>query len=147
MTLEDARYVVSRMRDSDRLALMSFNPKATDEQYAAERMHNDLKYTLCASDGEPVAIGGGKFLNQGTIVLWLIATDRISEVKFSLVRFAKKFMKELFSCGLAHRLHAVVLDSQAECKHFAQFFGLKFEGRHPMAGANKETFVTYGKVA
>lgn len=145
MTLIDAIYVVQNMRASDRAALMAINPHMTDEQFAIDRFGTTFHYTITVGH-TPVVIGGANTTPSGTAVAWMIATDRLPEVRKDVIRFCRGFVDTLFAEG-TRRLEGYVLAGLPECERFAKFFGMTYEGCRRKAGAQGQDILIFGKVA
>jgi hypothetical protein len=142
MTLADALHVIARMRESDRRALAAVCPGMTPEQFAMDRFGTDHRYTVTATDGEPVVIGGARMLTTGTAMLWMVATPRIAEIPKAVMRVCRRFVGAIE----ARRLEGSYLAGETVCARFAARFGLEFEGVRRGAGAHGEDIVMVGRL-
>lgn len=150
MTLADALYVVSHMRDMDRACVSAVAGDMGDEDFAANRWGtNGPAWTLCKESGEPIAIFGLSLHGAPAwwCVAWLVATDAFGlNSARKLARHARIVLGTITNPAserYMRRIEAHVLSHWTEARRFAAHLGLTHEGTRRNAGRNGEDIETW----
>jgi hypothetical protein len=143
----DAIYIAQHLRPMDRVeADATSAPNTSDEDRGTNLAANPGRhFTVWASDGDPVAMGGWVPLWLGVASAWMLATPRIAEIGVALDRALLAGAKLQFEEGY-HRLQAFGLERRIDARVWMMSLGYKLEGIHPMFGRHGETFASYAKL-
>lgn len=144
-TLDTAIHITHRLRQRDREEVFALSHHdsplvlAHDFIFASE-------FCYVARKDEPIAICGAQPLHPGVWNVYMVATDRFREIRFSLTKFVKKVMfGSLVETG-AHRLEAISLATHHVAHRWLEALGGHQESVRRRFGKNGEDFVVYAWV-
>jgi hypothetical protein len=143
LTLDDALFVVRRMRVEDRRCLQAVLPDATDDSFAIDRFNTDgPAWTMCNADCVPVAIAGIAFQTRWSGTIWMVATDGIDRYSFGkLIRLARTVLGQITDPShpaYKQRIEANVLAGWTGASRFIRHLGFEYEGTRRSAGVGGE---------
>jgi RimJ/RimL family protein N-acetyltransferase len=146
MSLDHARAVCLRMRESDRRVISTMRFQFNEWDFALDRFETDgLKVAALAGDGQPVAIGGLTLTSPGVWTAWLVGTARWREVTLEAVKFARATLARLLEFD-AHRIQAHIAAEDAGARKYAEYFGFKYEGTLEQHRADRGDLAVYAIV-
>lgn len=144
-TLDTVLYITHRLRagDAEEAFALSHHDSPTVLAYdflAASQ------FCYVAGKNEPTAVLGAQPLHPGVWNVYMVATDKFREIRFSLTKFVKKVMfGSLVETG-AHRLEAISLATHHVAHRWLEALGGHQESVRRRFGKNGEDFVIYAWV-
>lgn len=146
LALHDALDICEKLRASDREEIDACTAPMTDAERANQLVAGPgMKFTVWATDGAPVVMGGWMPLWPGVVSSWMLATDRILEVGAALDHAALRGHQMLFEEGV-HRCQAFGLATHESARNWLLLLGYRPEGVHHQFGRTGETFISYAKL-
>ena len=143
LTREAALAVVLRMRRRDRREIYATcwhdNPVEVAEFLALSGKFGWAAFI----ENDPVAIVGARPLWPGVWSVWMVATDRFREIRFSMTRFIKHGMIPALVQTGAHRAETTSLAIHHEAHRWLEALGATREATFRAYGRNGEDFVSY----
>jgi hypothetical protein len=98
---------------------------------------------ICYKNGEPVAIMGAIPCHAGVWTAYMLATTRMSEVVWTLTKWARRvFFPALRDLG-AHRVEAQSIATYHKTHRWIRAIGAKQEALIPRFGRNREDFIRF----
>jgi hypothetical protein len=141
LTLADALAVTSHMRQVDRGCLHTVGFITDPEQLAIYHWQGDGPAWTFLQDGEPAAIGGVRFINEWTGVVWMVGTDRLARSSWKkLLRHGRIVLGN--SSKRLRRVESYVLKNWTGAHSFAVRAGFELEGVRQGAGRDGEDILT-----
>jgi hypothetical protein len=141
ITRLDLEYVARNMRELDRIEIMSgrWSDSIDDFIYSFDVGDNAMGY-VASVDGIPVAIFGAIPVSPTFWAPYLFATDRLSEVAYTVAKFIKKSMIPGIA-KLGHfRAECRSIDGHVNAHKWLRMLGFKYQVACPLMGKNGETF-------
>lgn len=148
LTLDDALFVVRRMREADRRCVRALLGEASDETFALSRWQTEGPAWSVVQDGEPLAILGLSFGTPGVATAWFVATDAIDRRSWrKVLSHCRIVAGNVFGEGSGlHRVQASTLGDWAEAARFALHLGFEHEGVRRRAGSGGEDIHEFGMI-
>lgn len=143
LTLTDAMYVSSRMRERDAKCIFALSGCSSPDIFAVSRWQSDGPAWALIEDDYPVAIFGLSKSTPWVAAAWLVTTREMSGQSWrKLIRHCRIVVGNLGSVGIK-RVEASVLDGWSEAGEFAKRLGFELEGTRRAAGQNGEDVHMY----
>jgi hypothetical protein len=150
-TRERVGHVLRHMRPEDQAEVYGLRWSDDPEVYLADweswRKVIPAEGIICADDGEPVAVIGVALASPGVGVVHMFATDRWREVALATHRWVVRVGLPRVAGPVFRRLECRSLEGHDIAGLWLQRLGFTLEGRHPAAGKNGETYLTFGWVS
>lgn len=148
LTLDDALFVVRRMREADRHCVRALLGDVSDEIFALSRWQTEGPAWTLIQDGVPTAIYGLSFGTPGVATAWLVASDAMAGRSWRKVLSHSRIIAgNAFSePSRLHRIQASVLGGWPEAARFAERLGFQHEGTRRRAGSGGEDIQEFGLI-
>jgi hypothetical protein len=148
LTLDDALFVVRRMREADRRCVRALLGEVTDEVFALSRWQTDGPAWTLVQDGAPAAIYGLSYGTPGVATAWLVASDAMAGRSWrKVLSHSRIIASNAFSePSRLHRIQASTLGGWAEAERFALRLGFQAEGVRRRAGSGGEDIHEFGLI-
>jgi hypothetical protein len=143
LTLDDVLHICRNLREQDALEVDATSFENTPEARANRFMAVADGAWVAKIEDEAVAVGGTLCVWPGVFNIWMVGTERWSECKFSLTKFARKVVIPALKKQGAHRIQCYSLATHAVAHGWLEMLGAKREAEHKGYGKNGETFYCY----
>jgi hypothetical protein len=142
LTLADAVYIASHMRERDLECLRAVTEIANPEVFGLNRWQTDGPAWTLVKDGLPVAMGGISMSAPWCGTAWMVSTNGLDgPTSKKLIRHARTVFSNA-SKAIA-RIEAHVLGTWPEAEKFAARLGFEHEGTRRRAGRDGQDILTF----
>lgn len=121
----------------------------TEDRTEFARMHFEgtgVKLMMCASDGDPVSIGGFTPFTPGVWFAWMVSTERLPEVGRALSVEMRRRIRTMLKLPEVQRIEAHSAVFHTESHEWLELLGFEREYTRRKAGKDGTDYIVFSAI-